>query len=368
MQKTLYVKKVLSGNTIQLNKEIKIKDGVIISITDISTNSRFDFECLAPSLVDLHINGGENFHFTANPTIETIQDIDISANKNGVGYTLPTIITAPKETIFQAIDSVNSYQEKNPNTGVIGMHLEGPFISLTKRGAHLVEYIQKPSDSFISEIITKSGDTIAMITIAPEEFSNEQITQLVNSKMLVSLGHSNATFSKSTEAFNLGVNSVTHLFNAMSAFNHREAGLVGASLGNTSVFTPIILDNVHVSNDAAKIAFKLKKDKLYLISDALFQNYKKQTFQWGGFDAYLKGNGYYNSEGNLAGGAFSLLDAVKNAQEVFEIPLETALWMASGLPASILKTKRKIGKVEVGFEASFITFENNLNNLIFNKY
>ena len=362
MEKIITCKSLFTNGLLLKNQKISIKNGLIDKIENLDSNLLPDFENLAPGLVDLHINGGEEFHFTHSPTQETIKDIEISAKKNGVGYVLPTLITSSLDNIFRGLDAIKTYCIANPTSGVLGMHLEGPFISIKKRGAHLEKYIKIPDDKTLREIIDFGGEYLKMITIAPENFSENQIKLLVESGVTVSLGHSNCTFSQAQSAFGLGVNLVTHLFNAMSPLGHREPGLAGASLYNKKVFAPIILDNVHVDKNVAQLAYRLKKDHLFLISDALFQNHKKETFQWEEFDAFLKEGNYVNSEGNLAGATISMADAVKNAIDWLEIDNQTALNMATYIPSRILKTGRKYGKIEVGYEANFCTFDDDLLN------
>ena len=320
-------------------------------------------------MVDIHINGGEEYHFTATPTNEALVDIETSARKNGVAFTLPTLITSSFENIEKGVEAIRAYKNQHPDSGILGMHLEGPFLNVKKRGAHLEKYILKPSDELIDRLLKISDGHIKMITIAPENFTKTQISKLIDSDIIVSLGHSNATFEEANAAFDQGVGLVTHLFNAMSALGHREPGLVGATLLNQNVYAPIILDDVHVDKNVTKLAFEAKKGKLFLISDALFQNHKKQTFVWEEFDASLQNGNYINADGNLAGATISMQDAVQNAIKWLDIPLETAIHMATDLPLLAIKETRKIGKIAVGFEAKICSFEGNLENInIFNNY
>lgn len=358
-------RRVISDGSIIENVVLSIDNGSIVDLKIDNGLSNFDFETLCSGFVDLHINGGENFHFTANPTVEALHDIDSAASKNGTAYTLPTIITSPFETIEKAIESVEIYKREKQHSGVLGIHLEGPFLAEKKRGAHLSEYIQKPTIESINEIIDKGSELIKLITIAPELFNQECLKLLIDSPMQVSMGHSNATFKEASIAHQQGINLVTHLYNAMSGIGHRDIGLAGASLYYPDIYCPIILDNHHLSKEAAQLAWKLKGDKLFLISDALFQNRMKQSFEWEGFDAHYQNETYFNSEGNLAGSAISMWDAVCQAMEWFEIPLETALKLATSIPASLIKTERKIGKIEVGYEARLVEIKGESLNVLF---
>lgn len=146
----------------------------------------------------------------------------------------------------------------------------------------------------------------------------------------------------------------------MSAFSHRSPGLIGATLNNDSVYAPIILDGIHCDFEAAKLAYKCKKDSLFLISDALFLNYKVKRFEWEEFDAFLKNDAYFNSEGNLAGGALSLPQMIANAVQHCDIPLNEALDMASNRVFKALNLGDKCPKLEIGSKADFCVFSKDL--------
>ncbi len=341
-------------------KQIEVNNGVITEIIDY-TGDTFDYENLAPAFVDIHINGGEVYHFTATPTIEALRDIETAGHKNGVGYLLPALITSSPENIFEAIEITRKYIVSNPGTSIMGLHLEGPFISEKKRGAHLTKYIRVPDDELLDQIIQKGAGVVKMITIAPEHFTNKQITKLVDSGIKVSLGHSNCTYKRAREAFDLGVNLVTHLYNAMSPLHHREPGLLGAALAAESVYTPIIPDGVHVDFEAVKIAMKMKEDKLFFISDALFQNHLKTEFKWEEFDAKLINGDYINADGNLAGATLSMRECTINGMELLGLSLRDSLNKSTTVPAKVLNYKA--GEAEVGFPARFIIFNNNLKDL-----
>lgn len=348
-----------SGQSLE-NQKLKIEGGIIRRVTAYSGDV-FDYENLAPALVDIHINGGEQYHFTADPTSEALEDMELSAQKNGTGYVLPALITSSPENIFAALETVKSYIRNRPGTGIMGLHLEGPFISEKKRGAHLAKYIRVPDHRLLREIIDAGGPALKMITIAPEHFTDSQIKMLLEAGIRVSLGHSDCSYARAMEAFDLGVNLVTHLFNAMSSFHHREPGLAGAALMAENVYTPVIPDGVHARFEAVKLALKMKKDKLFFISDALFQNHRKESFQWEEFDARLINGDYINADGNLAGATISMADCVMNGVSILGLSPAEALFRSSGLPADVLGFPA--GKAEAGYPARLISFSEDFSNL-----
>ncbi len=357
----LFAEKLYTGTEILENQLVRVVNGKILEVgnSELVPGTK-KVAHLAPGFFDVHINGGEKFHFTEKADEETIEDIYQSSLNTGTAYVLPTIITSPQDNILKGIEAIRNYRQKNPGTGVLGMHLEGPFLNPIKRGAHLAKYVRKPTDAELEEIVRYGKDVIRLITVAPEMFSPDQLQYLLESGITVSAGHSNATYTEAREAFSAGINLVTHLYNAMSPFVHRQPGLVGATFDSEAVYAPIIIDGVHCDFGAASVAYKIKKDKLFLISDALFLGEKVTEFKWGEFDAYLRNGQYVNSDGNLAGATISMGDGVRNAVDKVNIPLQEAIEMATIRPALAVGLAEKVGRIEAGYPAVFTTFDESL--------
>jgi N-acetylglucosamine-6-phosphate deacetylase len=315
---------------------------------------------VSAGFIDLHINGGEKFYFTKDVASGTLTDIDTSCHALGTHFTLPCLITSPFENILRGLKVMRDFKEKNPKSGVLGMHLEGPFLHPIRRGAHLAEYLQKPTDALVETLIEHGKDVITLMTIAPELFTAAQIDRLLASGINIAVGHSDASYTQATQAFEQGVRLCTHLYNAMSPMQHRAPGVVGAVLDNANVYAPIILDGIHCDYAAARIAYKIKKEKLFLISDALFVGGKMTQFEWGNFDATLVDGQYRNREGNLAGAAISMGDAVRNAVNHVGISLEETVKMATIRPAKAISLEHKIGQIAKGFPAKLVAFEEDL--------
>ncbi len=314
---------------------------------------------ISAGFIDTHINGGEKYYFTQHPTEETLHDIYTAGLQYGSTHVLPCLITSPLENILKGIEVVKNYKTKH-NNGVIGMHLEGPFISRAKRGAHLPEFVRPPTDSELEEIIRYGKDVIRLMTIAPECFTDNQLDMLLESGITISAGHSDMTYLQAQYYFSKGIKLVTHLFNAMNQLGHREPGLVGAVFENENVYAPIILDGHHCHYASARIAHKLKREKLFLVSDALFLSRKVKQFNWGAFNAELRDGSYRNSEGNLAGSAISMSEAVTNAVQHAGFSLEEAINAATIVPARAINMQDKIGKIAAGYPANFVKFSNDL--------
>ncbi|MEO6538233.1 MAG: N-acetylglucosamine-6-phosphate deacetylase [Ferruginibacter sp.] len=314
---------------------------------------------LAPGFLDIQVNGGEKFYFSQSPTEETLHDICDSSLQYGTTHTLPCLISSTQEHILRAIETVKEFMQKH-DKGVLGMHLEGPFINPVKRGAHVKKMIRKPTDTELEEIIRYGKDVIKVLTIAPECFTVKQLEMLMESGFVLSAGHTDMNYEQAQFYFSNGISLVTHLYNAMNQLQHRAPGLVGAVLDNDKVYAPVILDGAHCDYAAARIAYKIKQDKLFLISDAAFLGRKLEHFKWGEFNANLVEGFYRNKEGNLAGAAISMVEAVRNAILHLNISLENAMRMATSIPAKAIQMEHKVGYIRPGYPARFIKFNDSL--------
>ena len=186
---------------------------------------------------------------------------------------------------------------------------------------------------------------------------------LIASGITISIGHSTITHKETQPYFAKGINLVTHLFNAMTQFGHREPGLVGAVFENDEVYAPVILDGVHCDYAAAKVAYRLKKEKFFLISDATFLGRKVTNFKWENFDAHLVDGFYRNEDGNLAGATISMTEAVQNAYHHLNVSIDEAVKMATTRVASAIGLQGKIGKIKQDFPASFVQFDSDLREI-----
>jgi len=364
MKKAIVNAVIHTGEEIIENGVVIVENGVIISVqqeipTDIQTIDLHGNH-LSAGFIDIQINGGEKYYFSQTPNEETIQDIYDTSLKYGTTQVLPCLISASKETILEGIESVRDYMKKHQN-GVIGMHLEGPFLNPQRRGAHSIDQVRKPTNEELQEIISKGKDVIKVITIAPECFTEEQLNMLIESGIKISIGHSTITHKEAQFYFSKGINLVTHLFNAMTQFGHREPGLVGAVFENAEVFAPVILDGAHCDYAAAKIAYKLKQEKFFLISDATFLGRKVENFKWDNFDAHLENGFYRNEDGNLAGATISMAEAVQNAFNHLNVSTDEAIKMATTRVAAAIGMEDNIGKIKSGFPATFVKFDENLS-------
>lgn len=358
--------RIFTGEKIVEDKVIIIEDGFITAIqNELPADAEIidlERENISAGFLDIQINGGQKFYFSQQPTEETLHDICDSSLLYATSFTLPCLISSSHENILKAIETVGNFMQKH-GKGVLGMHLEGPFINPKKRGAHVASIIRKPTDAELQEIVKHGKGIIKVMTVAPECFTDEQLEMLIDSGIILSAGHSDMDYEQSQYYFSKGISLVTHLYNAMNQMGHRSPGLVGAALDNNNVYTPIILDGAHCHYAAARISQKIKKEKYFLISDAAFLGRTIKHFEWGEFNTILKDGFYHNKEGNLAGASISMAEAVQNAIKYLDVSLEEAICMATINAASAINMQHKVGYIKPGYPASFVTFNND-----FSKY
>lgn len=349
---------LINKEDILIDKEKIIKTG-----TDLSTGNEEIIDAqghlITPGFIDLQVNGGSNVFFNNNIDIDSLNSIYNAHCKNGTRFILITLITADLNTILNAFEVVKKAMENNP--GILGLHLEGPFLSKEKPGAHNPEMIRKPTDKELDLLLKEGNGTLKKITIAPEVFTSKQLKKIINSGIIVSAGHSNATYEQAVDFFNQGVNCVTHLYNAMSPFKSKAPGIVGAAF-NSDVFAGIIVDGLHSHFSAVNIAYKLKKDKLFLISDASFTGITEQdNLYLEGIKVSIKNGRIFTKEGSLAGASITISDAVKNCAKELEISKAEIIKMATEIPARLLGLQNSLGSIATGNSSKLNLLDEDLN-------
>jgi N-acetylglucosamine-6-phosphate deacetylase len=305
---------------------------------------------IAPALIDLQIYGGNGALFGEFPSVEALKATYQYCLSGGAAHFMPTVATHSEKVMFQAIDAVRAYQQQG-GKGVLGLHLEGPFINMKKRGAHLKSFIKEyPLVKDVERLLKFGEGVIKMMTLAPEVVHEDVIEILQKNNIILSIGHSNATFAEAKQAISKGISVATHLFNAMSPFQHRAMGVVGAIYDDSNICTSIVADGYHVDYQAIKISKTILKERLFLITDAVTENLK------GHYNHRLEGNKYVISDGTLSGSALTMLKAVQNCVEKVGISLEESLRMASLYPARVLDLQHQFGRIEEDFSADFVVF------------
>ena len=322
----------------------------------------FDFPgaVLAPAYLDIHIHGGVG-HDVMEPSSEGLNRFETSLARHGVAAYLPTTVTAPEENILRALEWLANSIE-NPREDVagvcarpLGIHLEGPFLSHTRRGVHPPEYLLPPTLSRFDRYWQAARGHIKIMTIAPEiEGAMELLAEASRRGVCCSLGHSDADLETARAAIRAGARHATHTFNAMPPLDHRHPGLVGAILTDQHVTAEIIADGIHVDPAIVQLFLQVKgQDTAVLITDAISATGMPEgRYRLGSFEVELKGE-ECTSEGKLAGSVLHLDQAVRNAMQFAGWKLQETVQLASANPATVIREKQK-GVVAAGADADII--------------
>ncbi len=251
--------KVFTGHEMLYNHAVAISNGVIESVFpaealgDITDVTDLGDTILAPAYIDIQLYGAHGRLLAVYPDAATVAAIVDYCTKGGAPYCMPTVATNTYETIFQCIDAIKSYWQQG-GKGALGLHVEGPWINPVKRGAHREEWIFSPTPEQAKELLEYGKAVIKIITVAPECCSQKVIDLIHSYGVVVSAGHTNATYEQATDAFDKGINTATHLYNAMSGLQHRAPGMVGAIFNNDTVRCSLVPDGHHVDFAAIRIA------------------------------------------------------------------------------------------------------------------
>jgi N-acetylglucosamine-6-phosphate deacetylase len=359
MQVTAYLPhKIFTGDGWLTEHAVIVKEGRIDSIIPFAdvpgsvTINKYPNGFLAPSFIDVQIYGAYEKLFAVYPQPRSLALTYEYCKGGGATLFLPTVATNSLEVFYQCIDAVKEYWQQG-GKGVYGLHLEGPWINKTKRGAHIPEFIHSPSIEEVESLLAYGKGIVKMITLAPEVCSNEVIKRIQDEGIIISAGHSNATYTEATKAFDNGITTATHLYNAMSPLQHREPGMVGALLNHATAKCSVIPDGFHADFAAVEIAKKIMKERLFAITDAVTVTAE------GAYQHQLEGDKYV-CNGVLSGSALTMYKAFYNLVHKVNISVEEALRMCSLYPAQVLGCHTLYGKIAPGYTAQFIVLNNNL--------
>ncbi len=319
---------------------------------------------IAPGFIDMHVHGADGAD-VMDGTVSSLESIAIFHARHGTTGFLPTTLTASVAQLRASMQAARDLQQLSyQGASVLGVHLEGPFIERSKKGAQNPDYIQNPVVDAVATLLDGQFDLVKKITIAPDvPNAVEAITWLTSRGVIASLGHSDATYACAHQAILAGASHATHLFNAMRGIHHRDGGLAGACLLHDEVLCELIADGHHVAPEMMQLAVRLKgKDRLALITDAIAATGKPDgEYQLGGLKVSVHGEISLLEDGKtLAGSTLTLDRAVKNMVEKVGVDLSDALYMASTTPANALGYGDCKGRIEQGFDADFVVLDEQL--------
>lgn len=320
-----------------------------------------------PGFIDIHIHGAGGADVMDGNTVALKTMSETLAKEGTVGY-LATTLTESRENILAALSAVKKYMVDDDGSGaeILGVHLEGPFISPKFKGAQPERYIASPDVVRFDEYNEASGNRIKIVTLAPEADGTETLIKHLTEKGIIpSVAHSSATFVDIERAVKSGLKQVTHTYNAQSPLHHRDIGVVGSAMLMDELTCELIADTVHVSVPAMKLLVKNKpKGKLILVTDALrAKGLGDGEMIFGGQKVTVKGNQARLENGALAGSVLGMNRAVKNLIEKVGVPLEEAVDCASSTPAKVLGLDGELGSIEVGNRADMVVVDDNFDVL-----
>lgn len=319
---------------------------------------------LAPAFVDLQVNGGGGVLFNDHPDLSAINAICKAHAQFGTAALLPTLITDTPETMARAIEAgVEARKRRLP--GFLGLHLEGPFLSVDKSGAHDPTLIRKMDSDDLDLLVRAAGELDhLMITVAPEAVTLEQISAMDEAGIVVSLGHSPATFRQVSDAVSAGARCVTHLFNAMSQLGHREPGMIGGALRHGEVSAGLVADGHHVNPVAISIALAAKNGpgRIFLVTDAMSTVGADQTeFTLNGRTIRREGGRLTLEDGTLAGADLDMNSAIRFMVDTIGLEPYEAIRMASAYPSRCIGAGNMLGMLKPGYRANIVHFDDDLD-------
>ncbi len=315
---------------------------------------------LSAGFIDIHIHGSGGAD-TMDATFDTLNIISNTVLSTGTTSFLATTMTMSSEDIDKALQNVKQNCQKVTGAKIIGVHMEGPYINPDMCGAQDINYIQSPS----FEIIDEYHDIIKMITLSPEVEGGYEFIKELKEKyphIILSIGHSNANYEEAAKSFEAGISHATHLGNAMSGFHHRNPGVIGATL-NSNITCDVIADLIHTHKATLELFWKIKKDKLILITDSMRAGCMKcGEYSLGGQKVIVEEGKAVLENGKLAGSVLKLNEALKNMTKNTDMDLIDAVKSVTTIPAK--KLGLNAGRIEVGLSADMVIFDENFDILM----
>ena len=313
-----------------------------------------------PGLVDVHIHGAMGHDFCDN-NAEGLSEMSAYLKAHGITSFCPTSMTLPTEDLKQIFTSAGKVPADAAHAGIVGIHMEGPYISPAKKGAQKEDYIVSPDIDTFRELNNSCNGLIRLVTLAPELPGSMEFIKALHDEVAISLGHSVADYDTASQAFAAGASHATHLFNAMPPLLHRDPGIIGAAFDNPHVMVEVICDGIHITPSVIRMIFRLfGEDRVILISDAMrATGMEDGVYELGGQQVFKKGNRATLADGTLAGSATNLFDCMRHAVS-FGIPLTSAIKAATCNPARSIGNDR-IGSLSPGKEADILLLDQELS-------
>lgn len=352
---------VLVGDEFVRGVSVVVEGGRVVALSrevpDDARVTSLEGRRLVPGFVDAQVNGGGDVLFNDDPSVATVARIAAAHRKFGTTALLPTLITDDRDTMRAAIDAVDAAIAQGV-PGVVGIHLEGPFLASERKGVHDAAKFRVP-DAEDFALLTRLSRGVTLVTLAPERVPTDFVAALVARGVIVVAGHSAADYATVSRAIDAGLSGFTHLYNAMSPLGSREPGMVGAALAHDAVACGLIVDGHHVHPAAMRIALRAKpRGSIFLVTDAMPPvGGAREDFRLGGLVAACRDGLCTTPDGTLAGSALDMATAVRNATAMLGVSLEDAVAMASTAPARFLRLDDRAHGIARGARADFVELD-----------
>ncbi|GAA4177444.1 N-acetylglucosamine-6-phosphate deacetylase [Shinella granuli] len=364
--------RIFDGDLWHEDSVLLVADGKVAAIAplrDVPADARavpMDGLSLVPGFIDLQVNGGGGVLLNERPDLEGIRTICAAHARFGTTALLPTLITDTVEVTTETVAAgLAAQQAKVP--GFLGLHLEGPHLSVARKGAHDPNLIRPMEEADLARTIAaRKGLDALLMTLAPENATNEQIAALHAAGVTVSLGHSDCGYRTAAAAVEAGASMMTHLFNAMSPLGHREPGMVGAALDLGHLNAGLIADGFHVDPASIGVALRAKRGpgRIFLVTDAMSTIGTDMTsFFLNGREIFREGGRLTLADGTLAGADIDMASCIRFMRDHAGLDLEEALRMASLYPAEAIGMTGRKGRLTHGHDADFAVIDGNINVL-----
>jgi len=333
----------------------------VLPVTDprVRAAAQYDLDdaMLVPGFIDVQVNGGGGVLFNDAPTVDTIRQIGVGHRRFGTTGFLPTLISDDAEVMHAALVAVDqAIQQGVP--GVLGIHLEGPYLATARKGVHDPKYFRAPDAEELA-LLCAPHQGVRLVTLAPDQIPASSIGTLAANGVLVCAGHTAADYDTTRAALAAGVRGFTHLFNAMTPFGSREPGVVGAALDDPHSWCGIIADGHHVHPASLRVAIAAKaRGKMVLVTDAMPPvGADNPEYKLNGETIIVKDGICQTAGGTLAGSALDMAGAVRNAVQMLHLPLDEAVRMASTYPADFLGLGASHGRIAPGYIADLVALD-----------
>ena len=354
---------VLTDDGFRPDLAVLVEDGKVVALLPESglpagvTRRDLGGGHLLPGYIDVQVNGGGGVLFNNAPTVEALRSIVAGHRRFGSTGLMPTLISDDVETMRLAVAAVRQAIAAGV-PGVLGIHLEGPYIAPERKGTHNADTFRVPDAAEI-EMATALDNGVTLITLAPEQVPADTIRAMVARGAKVAAGHTAASYEQARAGLDAGISGFTHLYNAMTPLQGREPGVVGAALEDPHSWCGVIVDGVHVHPASLRVALAAKpRGKVVLVTDAMpMVGSDDPSFNLYGETIVAKDGVVRNAAGSLAGSALDMASAVRNTVQMLGLPLEEAARMASTYPAQFLGLGDRLGRIAPGYRADLVLLD-----------